>query len=331
MPRPSFLLLGIALTGLIACSAQKDSADQRGPTSTSAAATPSLPSASPPTPALPPPTPAVYPAVSTDAEPGETVLVLHRWDWLAVESTPALRAAAPIAEVRDGEEVIFAPARMVTPGATTSRVVHEHGLEVEVPNAAMVRLPAGETAKLDDLVLTSAHQPFNGVQLATILDGGKPTSPRASLTSNHLFSSKSWGRPTVLPAGSFVRLRGPFSPGTSIAVSKPDGTLRHRVVLRADGDLVLGYRWNKTLAIEHRSACTPMPLRPEVFRGMPIWAPYGDELQIAFAIQVAPPNYGKIQLRFPAKQSGLGDHLSSAAFSMFMPRTTGPGWAPKRY
>ena len=320
----------MALTAVVACRAQ-DSAEQRDPTSTLAAATPSPAPAAPPAAAAPPATPTVYPAVSTDAEPGETVLVLHRWDKLAVESTPALRAAAPIAEVRDGEEVIFAPARMVTPGATTSRVVHEDGIEVEVPNAATIRLPAGETATLDDLVLTSAHEPHQGVQLATILDGGKPTSPRASLTMNHLFSSRSVARPTALPAGSFIRLRGPFSPGTSVAVTKPDGTLRHRVVLRADGDLVLGYRSYHALAIEHRSACTPMPLRPEVVRGMPIWAPYDDELQVAFAIQVEPPNLGMILLRFPAKEPGQGDHLSSAAFSMFMPRTTGPGWAPKRY
>jgi len=275
--------------------------------------------------------PRAYPAVGTDARPGETVLVAHQAPEVhermgPLSGTPAQRAAAPIARVIDNEKVVFVPARVVATGASSSTVADADGTNHEVPNAAMIRVPADAVARPGNLVLTSAHNPDCGLQLAYVWDGGTPSAPRATLIMNQMFASDADGIRTTLPQGSFVPLGGPFSPGTSVAVRRPDGSYVHRVVLRADGDTVLALRRGGRLAIEERARCVPMPVRAEVRRGQTIYAPAGGEELVRAKVDSEVTQLGMVSVGIPYKRQEGNRHIrgkneNSVGFSMFLPNS----------
>ena len=195
-----------------------------------------------------------FPAVETTAKTGETVLV-PSYNWLQE------------ANVKGADKVgmIWYNQTMQTPDQEMSEVKFMSDTR-KVPNAYIVAIPPGATARKGDIVLTW-WQTGSGMQRAIVVDDSSPSEPVVRyLDIDYDNPAKSRdGKTTIgqmdekLKPNTFVKINAPFDVGTKVAIQ--DGTEQKSAqVIRVAGEKVFVNGFAGTIAVVDKSRCTPFPL-----------------------------------------------------------------------
>lgn len=194
-----------------------------------------------------------FPAVETTAKAGEVVLV-PAYNWLQEANEKA-----------DKTTMIWYAEKMAAPDKEMSEVEFM-GDKKKVPNAYIVAIPAGQTAKKGDIVLTW-WQSGSGMQRAIVVDDATPGEPVVrylDLDYDNPAKAKD-GKTSIgqmdekLKPNSFVKINAPFDPGSVVAVQ--DGADQKAAqVIRVAGEKVFVKGFAGTIAVYDKSRCTPFPL-----------------------------------------------------------------------
>lgn len=192
-----------------------------------------------------------FPAAATTAKVGDYVLCPSK-DRVIEMSQP---------NVND-PYAIYQPSKMTKPGATESEVegVYSAGTYM-VPNAYLITIPAGQKAKVGDIVLTW-WQSGSGMQRAIVTDASDPAEP----TVRYLGNVSNPDKQEKLKPNTFVGLSQLFQPGTSVAI-KAGNQLEHSQVLRVGGDKVFVMAWAGKVKLVNKADCTAVPIKPQVKPG----------------------------------------------------------------
>jgi hypothetical protein len=194
-----------------------------------------------------------FPAVATTARAGAYVLCPSRDK--VVEMT------------RTGEQdprPIYYTSKMIKPGATESEVQSLYsGGPGTLPNAYLITIPAGQKAKVEDVVLTW-WQTGSGMQRAIVTDASNPAEPTVRYLDRLTETDKD--KLEKLKPNSFVKLSQPFQPGTSVAV-KGGSRTEHWQVINVAGDKIFATGFAGKVKLVNRGDCTPVPIKPQVKAG----------------------------------------------------------------
>jgi hypothetical protein len=212
-----------------------------------------------------------FPTVGTTAKADEVVLC-PSFTWIEDAATKG----------PDKVTFIFYAQKMTAPGDVESEVEFLSPGKRKVSNAYIIPIPAGQTAKVGDIVL-SWWQSGSGMQRAIVVEASDPSEPTVRyLDIDYDNPAKSRdGKTTIgqmdekLKPNSFVKINNPWEPGTVIAVN--DGASKKKAqVIRVGGDKVLTMGFAGSLKAYDKSACTPVPVKPVVKAGDKVKAPiYG--------------------------------------------------------
>lgn len=212
-----------------------------------------------------------FPTVGTTAKASEVVLC-PSYNWIQDAAT------------KGPEKVtfIFYAQKMITPGEVESEVEFMSPGKAKVANAYIIPIPAGQTAKVGDIVLTW-WQSGSGMNRAIVVEAKDPSEPTVRyLDIEYDNPAKSRDQKTTigqmeekLKPNSFVKISNPWEPGAAIAVN--DGASRkHAQIIRVAGEKVLAIGFAGRLQAYDKSACTALPLVPKVKAGDKVKAPkYG--------------------------------------------------------
>lgn len=212
-----------------------------------------------------------FPTVGTTAKADEVVLC-PSFNWIEDAATKG----------PDKVTFIFYDQKMIAPGDVESEVEFLSPGKRKVSNAYIIPIPAGQTAKVGDIVLTW-WQSGSGMQRAIVVEASDPSEPTVRyLDIDYDNPAKSRdGKTTIgqmdekLKPNSFVKLNNAWESGTIVAVN--DGASKKKAhVIRVAGDKVLAMGFGGSLKVYDKSACTPVPVKPVVKAGDKVKAPiYG--------------------------------------------------------
>lgn len=200
-----------------------------------------------------------FPAVDTTAKTGEKVLV-PSYNWLvdAVQKDPKTVT------------MIWYTQEMTEPGAEKSKVKFMSETK-DVPNAYIVPLPKGATAKKGDILLTW-WQSGSGLQRAIVTDDSTPAEPIVrylDLDYDNPAKSRD-GKTTIgqmeekLKPDSFTVIKSEMQPGTAVACGSD---LEHGQVIRVEGDKVFIKKFAGKIDVMPKADCKAVPLKPNVKAG----------------------------------------------------------------
>lgn len=209
-----------------------------------------------------------FPTVGTTAKAGEVVLC-PSYDWIQDAATKEPNKVT----------FIFYKQKMSAPGDVESEVEFLSPGKEKVANAYIIPIPAGQTAKVGDIVLTW-WQSGSGMNRAIVVEASNPSEPTVRYLDIEYDnpSKSSDGKTTIgqmeekLKPNSFVKISNAWEPGTVIAVN--DGADKKRAqVIRVAGDKVLALGFAGRLQVYDKSACTPLPVVSNVKAGDKVKAP----------------------------------------------------------
>ena len=195
-----------------------------------------------------------FPAVETTAKAGEVVLA-PSYNWLQEANVKGV----------DKVGMIWYSQTMQAPDKEMSEVKFMSDTR-KVPNAYIVAIPPGATAKKGEIVLTW-WQSGSGMQRAIVTDDANPSEPVVRyLDIDYDNPAKSSdGKATIgqmdekLKPNTFVKLGAPFDVGTMVAVQ--DGAEQKSAqVIRVAGDKIFVNGFAGHVAVVERSRCTAFPL-----------------------------------------------------------------------
>lgn len=203
-----------------------------------------------------------FPMVATTAKADEVVLC-PSYNWIQDAATKG----------PDKVTFIFYSQKMIAPGEVESEVEFLSPGKAKVPNAYIIPIPAGQKASVGDIVLTW-WQSGSGMNRAIVVEAGDPTEPTVrylDIAYDNPAKSRD-GKTTIgqmdekLKPNSFVKISSAWEPGTVVAVN--DGANRKKAqIIRVAGDKVLTIGFAGSLQVYDKSACTPVPLKPNVKAG----------------------------------------------------------------
>lgn len=195
-----------------------------------------------------------FPEVSWSAREGDHVLAPPR-EWVDA----ALEHGA------ETQAFVYYAARLVRRGPEASIVRTATGLVSTLPNAFVLPLRPGESAKKGQVVLTSWAS-GTGLQRAIVV-GGAATSPRVRYLDIAYDAPSGWGqRDDTLPESTFHVLERPGEVGTTVACAE-GGVRRRWIVVAAASGKVLGLGFGGLMRVLEAPACQALPLVPKVERG----------------------------------------------------------------
>jgi hypothetical protein len=195
-----------------------------------------------------------FPTVDTTAKAGEVVLV-PSYNWLQEANVNGA----------DKTTMIWYHQTMVTPGAEMSDVKFMSDTK-KVPNAYIVAIPPGGTAKKGDILLTW-WQSGSGMKRAIVVNDATPTEPVVRyLDIEYDNPAKAKDGTTgigqmeeKLKPNTFVKITAPFEPGTFLAAQ--DGAdMKPVQVIRVAGDKVFASTFAGGIGVFNKSRCTPFPI-----------------------------------------------------------------------
>ncbi len=194
-----------------------------------------------------------FPTVATTAKPGDYVLCPSK-DKIVEMSQP---------NVKD-PYLIYYTSRMIKPGATESEVESLYsGGPYVVPNAYLITIPAGQKAKVGEVLLTW-WQTGSGMQRAIVTDASNPSEPTVRYLDR--LTERDEDKLEKLKPDSFVKLSQLWQPGTSVAI-KGGSRLEHSQVLHVGGDKVFVKGWGGRVKLVNQADCTAVPIKPQVKAG----------------------------------------------------------------
>lgn len=195
-----------------------------------------------------------FPAVTTTAKAGDYVLCPSR-DKVVEMSQP---------DEKD-PRAIYYTSKMIKPGATESEVQSLYsGGPGMLPNAYLITIPAGQKAKVGDIVLTW-WQSGSGMMRAIVTDSSSPAEPTVRYLDR--ISEADKDKLEKLKPNSFVKLSQPFQPGTSVAVKGDSSEAEHWEIISIAGDKVFAIGFAGKVKLINKAECMPVPLKPQVKAG----------------------------------------------------------------
>lgn len=237
-----------------------------------------------------------YPAVKLDIKAGDTVLAPSR---------------SMIDEaIKSGSGTyIFYNSTVVEAGATAAKL-KEIIDEVTIPNALIVPIKAGQTAKTGDIVLTW-WQSGSGLQRAYVTEGGK--TPKVVY-----LDGKNIGTDT-LKADSFNVLSSDWQQGTTVACkSRDSGKYEQATLINSVDNMNLISGWAGSLNTIAKSQCVPVPLKGTYKAGDTVYvAPFGS-FQKATVSSVDTAN-GKIKAKYDFAGSSTEEEFSFGSILTTLP------------
>jgi hypothetical protein len=202
-----------------------------------------------------------FPALGTGAKKGEFVLAPSK-GWIE----EAFEKGA------DKQPFIFYGAWMVEPGEKESMLRTLPGQAVTIPNAMIIPIGPGQSAKPGDVVLT-AWTSGSGMQRAIVVEGGTPESPRVRYLDLDLESPSGWGKKEdTLGENTFRVLKKPGEPGTTVGCKDGARTTRFIVIGEHDGKL-LGVGFAGKVKVLARDSCKNLPIVPNLKPGERVYVP----------------------------------------------------------
>jgi hypothetical protein len=232
-----------------------------------------------------------FPAVETTAKTGEVVLV-PSYNWLQEANVNGVDKVA----------MIWYHQTMQTPDKEMSEVKFMSDTR-KVPNAYIVAIPPGGTAKKGDIVLTW-WQSGSGMQRAIVTDDATPAEPVVRyLDLDYDNPAKSRDGKTgigqmdeKLKPNTFVKLGAPFEPGTMVAVQ--DGAEQKSAqVIRVAGDKVFVNGFAGHVAVVEKSRCTPFPMVSAAKVGDKVKAVWVNSVKEGTVTKVEPA-IGRVFIKF---------------------------------
>lgn len=196
-----------------------------------------------------------FPAVDTIAKAGEVVLV-PSYLWLQQANVYGV----------DQTTMIWYSQTMSAPDKEMSEVQFMSDKR-RVPNAYIVPIPAGGSAKKGDIVLTW-WQSGSGMNRAIVVDDATPTEPVVRyLDIDYENPAKSRDGKTgigqmdeKLKPNTFVKINNPFEPGTTVAIQDGENMKKGQVI-RVAGDKVFVRQFAGGIGVYDKSRCTPVPIK----------------------------------------------------------------------
>lgn len=210
-----------------------------------------------------------FPTVNTTAKASEFVLC-PSYNWIQDAVTKG----------SDKVTFIFYSQKMVTPGDVESEVEFLSPGKKTVPNAYIIAIPAGQSVKNGDIVLTW-WQSGSGMQRAIVTDASNPKEPVVrylDLDYDNPAKSRD-GKTTIgqmdekLKPDTFYKLTSMMEPGTAVA-AKDGSSHKHVQVVRVAGGKVLTIGFAGKMKVYDRADCTAIPLVPGVNVGDTVKVPY---------------------------------------------------------
>lgn len=209
-----------------------------------------------------------FPSAATVAKAGDVVLI-PSYNWMMDGTTKG----------NDQTTYIYYDAKMAAPGDVNSKITYLFDGEKEVPNYMIIPIPAGGTAKKGDVVLTW-WQSGSGMMRAIVTDDKNPAEPEVNYIdldwNNPAKNSENVGigqmKEKIKP-NTFVVLSSEWAPGTGVAVND-GGNYKNWKVCSVQGDKVLCIGFAGRMQMFDKSACTPMPIVPNVKAGDRVQAPW---------------------------------------------------------
>ena len=200
-----------------------------------------------------------FPTAGTTAKKGERVLV-PSYNWLV----DAMQKGA------DKTTMIWYAQTMEEPGEEMSQIKFMSEVK-KVPNAYIVPLPAGQTAKKGDILLTW-WQTGSGLQRAIVTDAADPKAPTVrylDLDYDNPAKSRD-GKTTIgqmdeqIKPDTFVVIKNELEPGTSVAIGSD---MTHGQVIRVEGDKVFVLLFAGKTGVFPKADAKAVPLKPSVKAG----------------------------------------------------------------
>ena len=232
-----------------------------------------------------------FPAVETTAKTGEVVLV-PSYNWLQEANVKGA----------DKVSMIWYSQTMSAPDKEMSEVKFMSDTR-KVPNAYIVSIPPGATAKKGDILLTW-WQSGSGMQRAIVTDDSTPAEPVVRyLDIDYDNPAKSKDGKTgigqmeeKLKPNTFVKINAPFDVGTKVAVQ--DGAEQKSAqVIRVAGEKVFVNGFAGRVAVVERSRCTPFPLVSTAKAGDKVKAVWVGSLKDGTVTKVEPA-IGRVFIKF---------------------------------
>jgi len=232
-----------------------------------------------------------FPAVETTAKPGEVVLV-PSYLWLQQANVYGL----------DKTTMIWYSEKMSQPDKEMSEVEFM-GEKKKVPNAYIVPIPAGQTAKNGDIVLTW-WQSGSGMNRAIVVDDANPAEPIVrylDIAYDNPAKSKD-GKTGIgqmeekLAPNSFVKINNPMEPGTTVAVQDGAEMKKAQVITVAD-DKIFVKEFAGRIGVYDKSRCTPLPVKSAVKEGERVKAVWVNSFKEGKVTKVD-PKIGRVFIAF---------------------------------
>ncbi|MBW2529245.1 MAG: hypothetical protein JRI23_34030 [Deltaproteobacteria bacterium] len=167
--------------------------------------------------------------------------------------------------------------------------------EDTVPNSGIVPIPAGQTAKVGDIV---AGRWAVNLTRGYVTDASDPKKPKA------IFIGLGYDNPAKaedkktgigqyeyqLEENEFMVISKPYDPGTACA--HKDGS-KHKLfqVWRAEGDMVIGKEFTTFKAVK-KADCKPIPLKPDYKVGDEVYVPWVGTMAKATITKVGKGRFG---------------------------------------
>ncbi len=197
----------------------------------------------------------------TKAKAGEHVLV-PSYNWLQDAQEKGL----------DKVTMIFYAQKMDTPGKDSSKVKFMSDSQ-DVPNVYIIPIPAGQSAKKGDIVLTW-WQSGSGMNRAIVTDDADPKRPVVRyLDIEYDNPAQSSDKKTTigkmdeqLKPDTFVLLNSPMQSGTAVSISE-GGEIQHGQLINVVGDKVYVQQFAGKTAVYDRAKVSAVPIKPTVQAG----------------------------------------------------------------
>ncbi len=202
-----------------------------------------------------------FPSGPTSAKPGDFVLAPSRG---SIDEALEHGGAS--------QSFIYYGAWLREVGAAASKLKTLPGQTATIPNALILPVGGGESAKPGDVVLT-AWASGSGLERAIVVEGGSPARPKVRYLDVDFDNPSGWGqKEDELPEKTFHVLTKPGELGTSFACEDGERQLRWLLVARA-GPKLLGLGFAGKMRVLDERACTPLPIAPKLKPGDKVWVP----------------------------------------------------------
>jgi hypothetical protein len=250
--------------------------------------------------------------VAVDSLPGqEPIDIKLKFPEPVLEAAVGQKVFAPYrSDIDDIEKegldhftVQLRPAVMRQPGKRHSLIENgSHALSL-IPNLLVVAVPPEDRAKPGDAVLVYREDGSDMDTRAIVVPGGSEQAPMARRITT-------WDaeEPKVLAPGTFMRLE-PWAPGTYLGCTSDKDDGRARVmVIRVEGDAVLGVGWANHPRVDKKAMCIAAPPVPKLQAGDAVQVPIIDSYRPGTVKSIAEDaGYAEVEYKW-------GDEMQTEKF-----------------